>query len=374
MQSDEKINISAKDVWNIMSIPLRWIVSACGGVSILTLVSLVVIMWRVYNILLNNQGRLEATLIVWVIVLVFLFFISLMVITMTLLVSLVKIKFDNKFFAQNIQEFNQSCESFSSYASTIEPLLNKIQSSSNDMSDVSSTALKVVEKINTLATQIHLSEFILDEREITELEASVSESYKIIVMTSQYKLDSGKLLQVILNNIRKGVIYEYLIPSEDGGDAFGEKHDDFCKVVCGWWKQFIKDYENHIRRFEQNGDIEYSKDYMQLVEKKLEIESDELKEFFLEHVREHIIANEYSLVTIIMYQKGSLTDHEWESIIKLPTVSSDNYYAFKIPDEETKEKRNLIEAIEKLCRHTNNVNLFIKKNKSKWSIGGSKDA
>lgn len=374
MQQDEKGNVSIKDVWEIIGKPLNYIISALGGVSCFTLITLVVVIERIYNTLLDNQGKFEAILIVLVIVLTFVFFICLIAITITLFVSLVKIKFDNKFFAQNIQEFNQTCDFFSSYASTIEPLLHEIQNSTDDMSDVSDMALQVVEKINTLATQIHLSEFILDEREITELEASVSEGYKIIVMTSQYKLDSGKLLQVILNNIRQGVIYEYLIPSEDEKNTFGEKHDDFCKVVCGWWKQFLKDYENHIKKFEQNNDIVYSKDYMQLVENKLGIESDELKDFFLEHVREHLIANEYSLVTIIMYQKGSLTGHEWEAIIKLPTVSSDNYYAFKIPDEETKEKRNLIEAIEKLCRHTNNVKLVIEKNRSKWSVGGNINA
>lgn len=374
MEQREQVNISARDIWRVMSEPLKWIISAFGGVSFLTIISIVVVSGKIYNILVVEQGELNAKLIILLVVLIFFFLLTLIAFATVLAISLIKIKFDNIFFNQNIMQFAQSCELLSSSVVNIEPLLNETQNSAEKMSNVTDEALQVVSKMNSLVSQTHLSKYILDERQITKLEESVGGGYKIVVMTSQYKLDSGKLLQIILNNIRKGVIYEYLIPNEKGASSFGEKHEDFCKVVCEWWKQFLRDYEKHTRTFKQNEYSLYGRDYIQLVENRLDSECEELKDFFLEHVKEHIIANEYSLITVIMYQKGNLTAHEWEAIIKLPTVSNDNYYAFKVPDEETKEKRNLIEAIERLCRNTKEIKLSIQKHKGKWIVGGNENA
>lgn len=374
MEHREQENISAKDIWGVMSRPMKWIISAFGGVSFFTIVSIVVVIRRIYDILVVKQGELNAKLIILLVSLISFFLLILIAFSIVLSISLIKIKFDNKFFNQNVMQFAQSCELFSSSVVNIEPLLNETQNSSEKMSNVTDEALQVVNKMNSIVSQIHLSKFILDERQITKLEESVGGGYKIVVMTSQYKLDSGKLLQIILNNIRKGVIYEYLIPNEKGTRSFGEKHEDFCKVVCEWWKQFLRDYEKHTRTFDQNEYSLFGRDYIQLVENRLDSECEELKDFFLEHVKEHIIANEYSLITVIMYQKGNLTAHEWEAIIKLPTVSNDNYYAFKVPDEETKEKRNLIEAIERLCRNTKEIKLSIQKHKGKWIVGGNENA
>ena len=160
------------------------------------------------------------------------------------------------------------------------------------------------------------------------------------------------------NNIKKGVIYQYVVPGEKSRGKNprirGHHHDDFIITYTNWWDNFKKDLLNK----EPSEIVEtYHPDYQKLKEEAihggLQL-SDAVKvmaqKYFASHVQEFLVNKDYSLVTIIMYQKGAVTDHDYDIIMKLPTVSDDNYYAFKIPDEEKVEKQNLSNIIEAFCR------------------------
>ncbi len=195
-----------------------------------------------------------------------------------------------------------------------------------------------------------MSKHILNGDEISEIEHHVVGEARIVVMTSRFYLDKGKLLDIILNNIRKGVIYEYLIPQE------GAYQRDFQKVYQGWWHMFLES----ISSKEEPG-ITFSKEYKELQRIKTDnhrLFTKKAKEYFRKHVKELLINKEHSLVTIIMYQQEPQPSDRWEVIMKLPTVTEDNeYYAFHIGDEERVEKTNLVNSIENLCVNANEADL-----------------
>lgn len=215
-----------------------------------------------------------------------------------------------------------------------------------------------INKLNSQINQLTLSEHILDEEQITALESGMFCGGRIIVMTSKFHLDTGKLVQVILSNIKKGVIYQYIVPGKRAGGQSkrisGNHHADFTFAYTHWWELFKED----LFCAESPETVStYDPKYQELKKFALDVRDfsqieDAAKEYFSEHVQEFLVSTEYSLITVIMYQKGVSTDHNFNIIIKLPTVSDDNYFAFKIPDEEKVEKKNLSDIIEAFCRKT----------------------
>lgn len=214
-----------------------------------------------------------------------------------------------------------------------------------------------ISQLTSQVNQLTLSKYILDEDQITSLESGVSCGKRIIVMTSKFHLDTGKLLQIILNNIKKGAIYQYIIPGESKGKGQklkirGTHHADFTEAYELWWKLFQED----LGRDEPLEILSsYDSKYQELKRRVLDggnvsLVKEDAQEYFSNHVQEYLVSTEYSLITVIMYQKDGFIAHNYDIIIKLPTVSDDNYYAFKIPDEEKVEKKNLTDIVEAFCR------------------------
>lgn len=212
-----------------------------------------------------------------------------------------------------------------------------------------------VSQINDQVNQLTLSKYILDEEQITALESGMFCDGRIIVMTSKFHLDTGKLLQIILNNIKRGAIYQYIVPGQKSRGKnkkiSGTYHVDFTHAYTHWWNLFKQDL-----LYTETPDIlsTYHPDYQKLKKDALNAgDIEDIKKdaqlYFSAHVQEYLVSTDYSLVTIIMYQKGAITDHNYDIIMKLPTISDGNYYAFKVPDEEKAEKRSLSDIIEGFC-------------------------
>lgn len=230
--------------------------------------------------------------------------------------------------------------------------LFKIKIGLSSINDCISHIESATNLLSSETQKASMSKYILNGDEISEIEKNVVGEARIVVMTSRFLLDKGKLLDIILNNIRKGVTYEYLIPQE------GAYQRDFQKVYQSWWHKFLESISSKEQR-----DIVYSKEYNEL--KKISAENPKLfqkkaKEYFKKHVKELLINKEHNLVTIIMYQQEPQPSDKWEVIMKLPTVTEDNeYYAFHIGDEEKAEKTNLINCIENLCVNAEKAALIL---------------
>lgn len=337
LQNRINTTLSAKDLFGLLSKPLRVAVSIALAITGLSIFSFFTVAAR-FKELVESFGMVNVNIDVAMIilfVLIIIILISALFLAGVSIVALVRLK---------LVDQNFKCD--------IGYIINEFSTN--------------ISRLDFEVRQLALSKYILDEEQITALESSKQRDERIIVMTSKYHLDTGKLLDVILNNIKKGVIYQYVVPGEKSRGKNprirGHHHDDFIITYTNWWDNFKKDLLNK----EPSEIVEtYHPDYQKLKEEAihggLQL-SDAVKvmaqKYFASHVQEFLVNKEYSLVTIIMYQKGAVTDHNYDIIMKLPTISDDNYYAFKIPDEEKVEKQNLSNIIEAFC-HEESIKLSL---------------
>lgn len=330
---DSQNNVSKdwgrRDIFRFLSKPVRITISIALSITGLSIFSFIYVISD-YEELVARLGMINLDMsraMIILSVLMVLIFIGFFFIACVSLVALVRLKL----IEQNI----------------------KIDASKkiNELTD-SVTCLK--SEVN----QLTLSKYILDAEQIIKLESSIASEGRIIVLTSKYHLDTGRLLGIILNNIKRGAIYQYVVPGEKinrkNAKILGRHHEDFVVTYTGWWNIFKEDLFR-----DEPGEIisSYHSEYQKLKKSALSLGSsnfdmikENAKKYFSAHVQEFLVSVDYSLVTIIMYQKGSKTDHNFDIIMKLPTVSDGNYYAFKIPDEEKVEKKNLSDIIESFCR------------------------
>lgn len=320
-------DLKAMDLFKLLSKPLRLIFSIAVAITGLSIFGFIVVIAD-FKKITAALGQIPLDINVAMIVLLVcigLFLVGMFFIACASIVALVRIKM----LDQDIrEEANGSIEELS----------------------------RNINQLKDQVNQLTLSKYILDEEQITALESGMFCGGQIIVMTSKFHLDTGKLLQIILNNIKRGAVYQYIVPGQKVGEKrnkiTGNHHSDFTLAYTMWWDLFQKDL-----LCAESPEIfsTYHPSYQKLKEDALkagniEAVKKDARLYFSARVQEYLVSIDYSLVTIIMYQKGAATDHNYDIIMKLPTVSDGNYYAFKIPDEEKAEKKSLSDIIESFCR------------------------
>lgn len=216
-----------------------------------------------------------------------------------------------------------------------------------------------------IALTAKLSAHILKTDKVEEMERNALKDTDIIVYTSRFTLETDEktMLPIIVDNIRKGVIYRYLIP-ENGDDVAL-----YDQAVVMWQKEFKKILHDKKYCEEQANKVKadaFFVKYGELVTKCLNLHkmkddnpkktsttaqiSNELKTYFCSKVTAHKILKAYSFVTVIMYAKEKI-GIKYEIIIKLPTSSlGEPFTAFKVPEsDDDADKKNLITQLRGLC-------------------------
>ena len=316
----EQESYTWKHFISLLSKPLKWLFSIFGSLTGVGIIGLGTTLTGVITTLGNENQNYE----LWVKLLVIFVMITLVcffLLTILMAVGFMRVKFIeahvtketkdrillyNKSFDENVEKFDES-----------------------------------IHKLNESITQFSLAKYILDKSEISELEKNAC-GKQIIVMSSKFALDTGPLQKIILDNLRKGIQYVYLIPEENYKDM--EMHR-FRTMVNNWWNSLNKAFPKEKAKQYMCDDY---KNIVRLVESGQEEQAlIALKEYFCRHIKFRFIAKEYGIVTVVMYQRQN-NDFQWDTIIMLPISENDEYYAFHIPDAEGKEKKDLEEKIQAL--------------------------
>jgi hypothetical protein len=357
-------DITNKQIWSALSMPLKWafgIALALTGISIFGAITTISSWVSEYK----NILPLDAKIFIAFAVFVGIMFVSFGILAFSSAISLIRLKFNSGNFTKNCEQCSETSTSLKNNNGTYSDCNNNHSEITNEMGTIAKTLEKQVGELNVGVTKVLLADYILDEGKITELESKVKEGARIVVMTTTFHLDRGKLINIILDNIRKGVKYQYLVSGEKKeGEIKPEKdHRDFCDLIKRWWTKFKSDIfecKNISKIKEKN----YCSDYIAIAEKanRKGVDKNEILEdawrYFANHVTEYLVGKYHSLITVIMYQQEPAQyDDIWEIIIKLPTVTNKNYYAFKIPGEESGEKAILIRSMEDFCNKENIENL-----------------
>lgn len=218
-----------------------------------------------------------------------------------------------------------------------------------------------LEKENRLITQMQICEYVMDGREVIDLESLVgnytnnNRNSKIYIQTSKFELEKGPLEQAILWNLRKGVKYIYLIPDKE------LDIDYYYGMLLDWFKSFSnilnsrEDFEDFLDLLKREPKYRqfWSRDYINLFKSAEELwknkePNEKLRKSYLEKCKEifeklietHVDDESEFYITVAAYE---VKRNQWEAIIKLPSQNINNeYYAFRVPSINQAEKELFI--------------------------------
>lgn len=312
-------NFTWKNFWALLSRPLKALFSIFGLVTGAGLIGLATTLTGVMATLENGNKNSE----IWVkslVVFVMVVLVCLFVLTILLATGFMRVKFMEDDVSKKTND------SIANFNAAFEENVQKFNNS--------------IHKLNESITQFSLAKYIKDKREISELEKNAC-GKKIIVMSSKFNLDTGDLQKIILDNLRKGITYVYLIPEQDSP---GYELDLFRTMVTSWWNTLEASF------FKEKPQTFMDADYKQILGLVKSATREEvlgqLRDYFCKHIQFVMIAKEYGIVTVVMYQREN--DFQWDTIIMLPINDNDDYYAFQIPDAEGAEKKELEKKIRTL--------------------------
>lgn len=204
----------------------------------------------------------------------------------------------------------------------------------------------VTQDIKELSSYPALLEHVCGSKRLMMIEGSVGENehndQQIYVQSSKFELESNDdFSHMLINNLRKGVHYNYLIPFYNNRLDYQQ----FYEMVIGWWN----DYSKHIVDKEccsilmANKNEHWQKQYVDNLETaasywdkgtskaKRDKLIDELYELFKRRLSVYTADQSIFYIVTAIYQVGP---NMWKAIIKLPTEygkdSNDDYYSFVV--------------------------------------------
>ena len=222
-------------------------------------------------------------------------------------------------------------------------LIEKINEKSCDFDELEKNLNKVVDVVRA---QSEIFKYIYGETQLMELEGSVKSGYSIYIKTSKFNLETRnkKFRNMLINNLRKGVYYKYLIPSTST--------ESFNDMILDWWKEyssFLKseqDCDELYKKKEKDWDNEYVGHLENARQYWKNKELDNLKQLpksLLDLFNQQFLAytaesNTFGL-TIAFYE---MDHHKYKAIVKLPT-DIENYsedYSFIVFGDKEKSRDN----------------------------------
>ena len=225
------------------------------------------------------------------------------------------------------------------------------------LEDISERLKEVVRKINT---STDLLKYVADGEQLLKIEGSVGDSGvsvpKVYVQSSQFELETSnsRFAVMLLENLRKGVQYRYLIPDYQTNR---EEYDRFEDMIFGWWKDysaFVFDEEICYRLLSQGLNASWNEEYKLYLNKacdnwKKKVGKEEWKNLalglfrlFMDRIVVYTADESRFYIVTAIYQVGI---NSWKAIVKLPTDYLDDdindYYSFVVFGEEQESSENL---------------------------------
>lgn len=300
-------------VWSLLNSPL--IVSIIASTIGSTIGSII----PAILLIIKNKGKVE-----WEEFLVYLALIFVAALVFTLISFMRK---DNNDVIQKIPK------------ELVEKIIEKIETqnettlnSCDKLAQKNLNSLAKLKEIMSNLKQENFKQYLLTREELENLEGSVEDGCNVYVQTSMFELENTpKFKEIIVNNLRKGAIYHYLVQAKSVEKKRKKKNiclpDEFESVVKDCWKQYSSflnnDDLNKLNKdnSKENWNAEY-KNFLDVATKHYENSEQQLpdkKEVFSSFInRFHIYytKNISYAVTIVLYE---VKKDKWRAIVKLPT-------------------------------------------------------
>lgn len=285
------------------------------------------------------------------------YFVVFLAALIVFVISLIKFK-RHEMYEDVVNDFNENCK-------RIDTITNHISHTNEKLEGLTVALGENIENERSLITQVEIGRFVLNKKEVIDLEASVGnfeghmKKCKIYIQSSLFVLEKGPLEDTILWNLRKGVKYIYIIPN-------GEVYiNDYYDMLSDWYRLFSgfliskEDYKQ--LQIALDNEFSYRKywcrEYKKLYEDAGKIWNDtkitektriekinecrkECRRIFESLIETHVNDENEFFITVAAYE---IKKNEWTAIIKLPTQNTNKeYYAFKIPNENNAEMKDFM--------------------------------
>ena len=231
---------------------------------------------------------------------------------------------------------------------------NQIQSTNQDREELS----KIIEKLKHTSQLTDLLKYVCGSIKLMSIEGSVGnndhDDQKVFVQSSKFELETtnSEFFLMLINNLRKGVQYYYLIPKYDNK----LQYESFYEMVISWWNEYSKFLydKNYCTKINNERKSCWQKRYIRYVEtasdfwrdrntSKTQWKSLYMNVFNLFKERLFVYTANESLFYIVtaIYQ---VEPNKWKAIVKLPTEygdsSTDDYYSFVVFGEGSTKSNN----------------------------------
>lgn len=298
----------------------------------------------------DATGQIYIYAICIVIIGYFLAFIAMLIVNAIFNVRIVK----QEVYEELKNNFCESC-------GNIDIATKNINQTNEELNTLVTILTKDIEKARSIVTEIEIGQYVLNGRDVINLESSVgnyeesNKKCKIYIQSSLFVLEKGPLEKTILWNLRKGVKYIYIIPNEE------VPINNYYEMLRDWYRlfsNFLKSKNMYIQLQKNlDGEPKYKEfwchEYQQIYEEvgkiwfdhnissKTQVEkvneySEKCKKLFRSLIETHVDASDEFYITVAAYE---VKRWNWEAIIKLPTQNTNaEYYAFQIPTENNSEK------------------------------------
>ena len=316
-----------KKLFSLLSKPWRWIVGIATTVCGLNLMGIIAVFASI-SAKKDFFDEYYKLLLIALIVMVFLVILGFFFISITLCIEILRMKPFIENFNANLHDCTKNCTLAQEHLSSAQLCFDEIKKENDCMQDGIKTFLKYLYDLDDIIINRKIAGRIISTKRLMEIEGSISSGSEIIIFSSKYKIDK-EYKPLIINNIRKGVTYKYIV---SGARQSSPSHIQFMQVVKSWYKI----YQDSIR----NEGVYRGKNKT----------STDPKEEFFARVKEYCSPFMYDTLTIMLYQKepGSNT---YQVIVNLP-IEKEETYSYILP-ENYGETNIIIQGIISICSESN---------------------
>lgn len=269
--------------------------------------------------------------IITIIIVISLIIVSFIVISITLCTLLLRLKPFIEGYDNNLEDCKENCNNIKQYIEKEKSHLSELINGTICIEKTLNGFAENLDRFDKIITELEIAGNIINKNKLMEIEKSVPSNSDIVILSSKYKLDE-EFMPLIINNIKKGVTYKYIVT---GANLSSPNHVRFTKIVRTWHKRYFESFS-----MEKHGV------FPQVSSKKTNKKSIiNDNKYFYDHVKEYNSPLAYDILTIMLYQKGNSEDYH--VIINLPS-EKEGYYSYILPDNHS-VKQSIIDGIIYMC-------------------------
>mgnify|MGYP003290885574 CR=1 FL=1 len=286
-----------------------------------------------------------------IIVMTFLIIIGFWVISIALCIALLRISPFIENFNKNLISCTENCTNIQSKIEQEQEYFNEFEKENKGIEGCVEVLSQQLNRFESVVTELEIAGNIINKRKLMEIEKNVSQGTDIIIFSSKYKLDE-EFKPIIINNIKKGVTYKYIV---SGADSSSPSHMRFMQIVESWYCEYKKSFHKEIKgtaikdkKRTKAGQIFANK-----------YPTTDYENDFYDHIKEYCSPFAYDTLTIMLYRKAQ-GNTNYHVIVNLPS-EKDGYYSYILP-ENNAETNKIIDAIIAMCKKDRQCNYRGEKN------------